>query len=108
VVVLGTVVRSGRTQLLVAPITHTAPERGADAIEIPANVKSQLGLDADRSWIVVTELNRFIWPGPDLRKVPGRDDPFYDMLPDWLFVRVRNALIDHARAGRLTITKRTE
>ena len=107
-VVLGAIIRRGRTQLLVAPITHSPPERSTDAVEIPANVKSQLGLDRDRSWIVVTELNRFIWPGPDLRVVPGGESPFYDMLPDWLFVRVRDALARHARAGRLKITKRTE
>jgi hypothetical protein len=89
-------------------VTHTAPNRSGDAIEIPANVKMQLGLDRERSWIVVTELNRFIWPGPDLRIVSGRDSPFYDMLPDWLFERVRSALLGHARAGRLVITKRTE
>src|SRR3954453_14662547 len=39
--------RSGGIGLLVAPITHTAPERPDDAIEIPANVKQQLGLDRE-------------------------------------------------------------
>src|SRR5207237_9682511 len=33
VVVLGTIVRNGRTQLLVAPITHTPPERPDAAAE---------------------------------------------------------------------------
>jgi hypothetical protein len=108
VVVLGAMVRRGRTQLLVAPITHAAPEQVESAIEIPANVKAQLGLDRNRSWIVVTELNRFIWPGPDLRIIPGRESPFYDMLPDWLFRRVRAAIARHVREGRLKITKRTE
>lgn len=107
-VVLGTMVRRGRTQLLVAPVTHAAPDQAEDAIEIPANVKAQLGLDRNQSWIVVTELNRFIWPGPDLRIVPGRENPFYDMLPDWLFRRVREALARQVRTGRLKITKRTE
>ncbi|HVQ07531.1 MAG TPA: hypothetical protein VMS43_03765 [Allosphingosinicella sp.] len=108
VIVLATTVRRGRTQLLVAPVTHAAPAQSGSAIEIPANVKAQLGLDRNRSWIVVTELNRFIWPGPDLRIVPGRESPFYDMLPDWLFRRVREAVARHVRAGRLKITKRTE
>jgi mRNA-degrading endonuclease toxin of MazEF toxin-antitoxin module len=108
VVVLSAIVRKDRTQLLVAPVTHAAPERSDDAIEIPANVKAQLGLDRQRSWIVVTELNRFIWPGPDVRVIAGRDDPFYDMVPDWLFVRVRGAIARQVRAGRLKVTKRTE
>ena len=57
---------------------------------------------------MVTELNRFVWPGPDLRVAPGSNSPFYDMLPDWLFVRVREAIARHVRTGRLKITKRTE
>ena len=46
-VVVAAIGRTTRTQLLVAPITHSAPERAGDAIEIPANVKKQLGLDSD-------------------------------------------------------------
>jgi hypothetical protein len=98
----------GGTGLLVAPITHTPPERAADAVEIPVPVKKQLGLDRERSWIVLTELNRFIWPGPDIRPAPGSDSPFYDALPDWLFVRVREGIVRQAEAEHLTVTKRTE
>ncbi len=93
--------------ILVAPVTHTAPENSADAIEIPSNAKKQLGLDEDRSWIVVTELNRFIWPGPDIRPVPETGAPFYDALPDWLFERVRSGVLQHSGQGRLKVTKRT-
>lgn len=106
--VVAAVVRNGRTQLFVAPVTHSEPASPTDAIEIPANVKAQLGLDRDPSWIVVTELNRFIWPGPDVRVAPGHDGPSYDLLPDWLFVRVRDAILRHSRSGRLRVTKRTE
>jgi hypothetical protein len=92
---------------LVAPVTHAAPDKSGDAVEIPANVKRQLGFDHERSWIVVTEFNRFIWPGPDIRPVPGSDAPFFDALPDWLFERVRQAVLNHNAAGGLKITKRT-
>ena len=71
-------------------------------------MKKQLGLDRERSWIILTELNRFIWPGPDIRPLPGDDDPFYDALPDWLFVRVRDGIVARAQAGQLKVTKRTE
>ena len=94
-VVIGAIVRGDRTLLFVAPITHSQPERAADAIEIPANVKKQLGLDPERSWIVLTETNRFIWPGPDVRPAPGGESPFYDALPDWLFLRVRDGVVGH-------------
>ena len=80
----------------------------ADAIEIPLKVKKRLGLDSARSWIVLTELNRFIWPGPDIRLAPGHDSPLYDAIPDWLFFDVREGIVRHRDEGRLTITKRTE
>ena len=71
-------------------------------------MKKHLGLDRERSWIVVTELNRFIWPGPDVRPTPDSESPFYDALPDWLFKLVRQGVVQRAEAGRLKVTNRTE
>ena len=51
----------------VLPVTHTPPTDLADALEIPTLTKERLGLDSARSWVVLTEANDFIWPGPDLR-----------------------------------------
>ena len=48
----------------VAPVAHRPPDDPAMAVEIPPQTKRRLGLDADRSWIVVSEVNRFEWPGP--------------------------------------------
>lgn len=108
VVVVATIARNDRTQMLVAPITHAEPARPDAAIELPRNVKKRLGLDHARSWIVLTELNRFFWPGPDIRIAPGHENPIYDAIPDWLFFEVRGAILRNTSAGRLTITKRTE
>ena len=94
-------------QLLVAPVTHSAPAAPADAVEVPANVKRDLGLDRDRSWIVATEVNRFLWPGPDVRVLEG-GDPFYGAIPDWLFARVREAISGLARRGKVDVTQRTK
>jgi hypothetical protein len=58
---------SGETVVTVAPITHSPPVTPADAVEIPAVTQARLGLDGARSWIVVSEVNRFVWPGSDLR-----------------------------------------
>jgi hypothetical protein len=107
VVVVARIEGQAGTLILVAPVTHAAPENDAEAIEIPPNVKKQLGLDRERSWVMLNELNRFIWPGPDIRPVPG-GTPFYDALPDWLFERVRRGVLDHNAAGKLKVTKRTE
>lgn len=106
-VVVARIERKTGTLLLVAPVTHTPPSPGDAAIEIPARVKKQLGLDEAQSWVVVNELNRFVWPGPDVRLVPGSGTPFYDALPDWLFERVRQGVLDHNAANKLRVTKRT-
>ncbi len=39
--------------------------------EIPLATKRRLDLDKEASWVITTEVNRFVWPGPDIRKVPG-------------------------------------
>jgi hypothetical protein len=106
-VVVARIEEAAGPSILVAPVTHTAPGKATDAVEIPLNVKKRLGLDEDRSWIVMTELNRFIWPGPDVRPVPETGVPFYDALPDWLFERVRSGILQHSAQGRLKVTKRT-
>ena len=83
----------------VAPITHTPPHDSAAAVEIPASTKNRLGLDPHRSWIVTSEVNRFAWPGPDLRPVePGRWA--YGLLPAGLFRAVRNRLVELAVKGK--------
>jgi hypothetical protein len=58
----------------VVPVTHNLPQDPSDAMEIPLAVKRRLGLDEARSWAVVSEVNRFVWPGSHLRPV-SRDDP---------------------------------
>jgi hypothetical protein len=108
VVVVARIERAAGVLILVAPVTHVTPHDPSEAVEIPANVKRQLNLDRDRSWIVLTELNRFFWPGPDIRPLPGSDAPFYDALPDWLFERVRKGILIQSTAGKLKITKRTQ
>jgi hypothetical protein len=68
------VLREGDNPIVrVLPVTHTAPGDAADALEIPFATKHRLGLDSERSWVILSEANDFIWPGPDLRPVPGRD-----------------------------------
>jgi hypothetical protein len=66
----------GTPVVRVLPITHSPPADPDDAIEIPAAVKLRLRLDGERSWIVLTESNRFAWPGPDIRLLETNR-------PDW-------------------------
>ena len=71
----------------VLPITHAAPRHTGDAIEIPPATKRRLGLDDERSWVVLTEANRFFWPGPDLRPARQGDaaSVAFGLLPEGLF-----------------------
>jgi hypothetical protein len=77
---------------------------------MPARVRQHLGLGDERCWIVCDELNRFTWPGPDIRPIRrGQDvNPRYGAIPGRLFEQIRQRLDQAAQAGRLKVTKRTE
>ena len=107
VVVVARVITDDRTELLVAPVTHTPP-RETPGVAIPQSVKRHLGLDDAPSWVVLTELNRFVWPGPDIRPVKGGETPLYGAITAKLFEQVKQGIGNHARAGRLQVPKRTE
>lgn len=98
----------GGTELLVVPITHSAPSRHQDAVEMPAAVKRHLRLDSDRSWIITTEMNRFLWPGPDIRPAPGSDAPLYGAIPERLFEQVRQRVVARAEGHRFRLVRRSE
>jgi hypothetical protein len=102
VIVLAAKDHEGDTIVIVAPITHSAPSNAEDAIEIPTATRSRLGLDSERSWVVVSEVNRFVWPGPDLARVPGDPRRFdYGFLPPRFFKKITSQIVDRARARDL-------
>ena len=83
----------GRYRVRLLPVTHrpAAPDR---SVEIPGKVKRHLGLDADASWIVLDEVNEFVWPGVDLRPI-SRARPgvwTFGVLPVELFAEIRSKL----------------
>jgi hypothetical protein len=92
------------------PVTHSPPADPADAIEIPAATKTRLGLDGERSWIVITEANEFVWPGPDLRTVPGRDESTiaYGPLAPRFFAHVRDKFLERDQREKSGRVKRTD
>jgi len=74
---------------------------------IPPRVKAHLGLDDQNSWIVVGEVNRFVWPSYDLREVPGQPGRFdYGYLPPRLFATVVSAIGTLYRKRLLAATSR--
>ena len=100
----------GETRVLVLPVTHSPPAQPALAVEIPALVKARLRLEAERSWVVLSEWNEFIWPGPDVRRTPDGDasSVAYGMLPPGLFAAVRNRFLALTTARRASRVPRPE
>jgi hypothetical protein len=110
VVVLATRQQPQGVEVLVVPVTTQAPRAGTVAVEIPERVRAHLGLGESRSWIIADELNRFTWPGPDIRPVRGAGElsPFHGKIPGRLYEQLRAKLAEVATTGRLKVTKRTE
>jgi hypothetical protein len=101
---------SRRTRVYALPITHTPPTEPEAAIEIPGLVKARLGLDGDRSWVVLTEVNEFTWPGPDLRFLPGKgpESAVYGVLPPAFFHFLRDRFLAVHRQRKAVRVTRTE
>ncbi|MFV3127749.1 growth inhibitor PemK [Niveispirillum sp. KHB5.9] len=96
-------------QVTVAPITHSPPQDPAAAVEIPPSVKAHLGLDYERSWVVLDDLNVFTWPGFDLAPVPGHPDRFaYGLLPPAFYRRLIEQFAQLRRERRIAVQTRAD
>jgi hypothetical protein len=100
----------GSPIVTVLPITHTLPAKLQLAVEIPRATKRRLGLDDARSWVLLTEANRFVWPGPDLRPVTADNATrvAFGPLPYALFEQIRLAFIAALTAQAARVVPRTE
>jgi hypothetical protein len=101
-VVLVTQDNDGEDRVTVLPVSHSPPNDPALALEIPAATQKRLGLDTARSWIVLTEANQFLWPGPDLRPaIPGESGSVaYGLLPRAFFLQLRARFVAVLKAGK--------
>ncbi len=94
-------------RVVVAPITHAPPADAAASIEIPADTCIALGLDGGRHWLRTDEVNSFVWPGFDLRPIPGQGGAMeYGMLPRGLYEALRAAILARQKALRLRLMPR--
>lgn len=100
----------GSPRVTVLPVTHTPPADPALAVELPLGTKRRLGLDDARSWIVLSEANRFLWPGPDLRPAAAGDaaSVAYGLLPHALFEEVRRKFLMALRTHATRTVPRTQ
>jgi hypothetical protein len=98
----------GRTAVL--PITHREPDAADEAVPLPLGTKRRLGLDAAPAWVVLTEVNLFTWPGPDVRPLPGQglDTAIYGALPGKLFREIRDRFVERWRNRRASSVRRSE
>jgi hypothetical protein len=99
----------GDLQVAVVPVTHSVPHADDDAMELAPAVKRLLGLDGERSWVVLTEINVFVWPGPDLwpTGASGEETVLYGYLPASVFRTIRDRLVANIKAGKARHVKRT-
>ncbi len=105
-VVLSRTVEDNNTVVYVLPITHTPPMNAEHGIAIPLAVKKRLGLDAEPSWLITTELNKFVWPGPDIRSADGKLT--YGYLPEKLTRQAQADVLKQARNSQLKTVERDE
>jgi hypothetical protein len=90
----------------VSPITHTPPKDG-HGVQVPARTCARLGLDDQGpSWIITTEMNQFVWPGPDIRKTSSGQHS-YGLMPAGLFKKVKQQLLANHAQG-LNVIFRTD
>jgi len=103
-------IMEGREVVTVVPVTHTPPADPFCAVEIPPALKAHLGLDEQPSWVVVSETNDFLWPGPDLRPISRlQPETFaYGMLPPRFFAHLRDRILQAHLHRKLNRVQRTE
>ena len=94
----------------VLPITHSPPGKSELAVELSEGTKRRLGLDNERSWVVLNESNRFRWPGPDIRRANPRDPSsfVFGQLPYASFIRIREGFLKAVAEHRISRVDRTE
>ncbi len=108
-ILLSAVTKAGAKIVTVLPVTRRPPTDANLAVEIPAGTKARLGIDDERSWVILTELNQFQWPGPDLRPAPS--DPTgnvaYGLLPASLYETIRTRWLAAYEADKIAQVTRT-
>jgi hypothetical protein len=70
-------------------------------------VRRHLALDESRSWVILDEINEFVWPGLDLRPVARSRDSFaFGFLPPRLFEQLVTTLRSVWSQGQGKATRR--
>ena len=106
VIVIATGQAEGATMVTAVPVT-SSPQSDS-AIELPPDIKARLGLEpGSASWVVCSEVNRFAWPGPDLRPIPHKGGWNHGRIPDLLLLQIQRMLRASAGRRQLRVVRRT-
>lgn len=107
VIVLAVETKNDTTLVTVAPITRSTPSGNIVGIVLPPRIKQHLALDHERSWVIISEVNQFVWPGYDVRPTPGSKHNFaHGFLPPNLFEKIKSTLLELLLKRRADITSR--
>ncbi len=106
VIVSASPVTAGRVEkaVILAAITHSAPEHGDNAVRIPIKVGYHLGLDASQSWIITSEVNKVSWNDPGIIPAKPTQKWAYGQLPKALYEDVRSSLLRHRKLAKVDRT----
>jgi hypothetical protein len=66
-------------------------------------------LGKQESFIVTTEANAFVWPGPDIRPIPGRNPAsvIYGKVPDGLLRDAARSFLANRKSQRASLVPRS-
>jgi hypothetical protein len=99
--------RANPRYVVLLPITHSPPTGDTIGIEIPPKVKQSIGLDDERSWIIVSDHNIDEWPNAGLTPIPGKPGVYsYGFIPPALFASVKKRFTELIREKRSKSVKR--
>lgn len=92
--------------VLILPITHSKPGPNTAAVEIPDAVRRALGLNHERSWVIVSEYNVDTWPNAGIAPLKDRKAFSYGFIPPRLFESIRRLFIQEVRRGAKAVDRR--
>jgi hypothetical protein len=64
-------------RVTLAPISSQTPNPNQPTVRLPEETKRRFRLEDKPSFIYLSEVNRFIWPGPDLDRIPALDGSYH-------------------------------
>lgn len=106
--ILGVQEEQDKKMVYVAPITHTPPFYPEESVLVPNETGSRIGLDDKPKWLMLNEVNKFEWPGLDIRRVPHRRErsQFYGFVPRQFLEQARDKMREMMQQNRFNVVPR--